>query len=179
METTIPENHKNIAAAIHLSTFAKFFFPFGNFILPLILWSTNKEKDFVNEHGRQALNFQLSILLYSIGIGLLCLPFFVAFASNFVSLIDVIDHHAHEISFREIKNLSGYVTLFFVAIVFLLGLFVFELYAVITATVHANRGQLYRYPLSISFIKKGNPISEVPSGMSHETPLENNPGDVL
>lgn len=161
MDTTIPENHKNIAAATHLATFAKFFFPFGNFLLPLILWSANKEKPFVNEHGRQAINFQLSILLYSIVIGLICLPFFVNFASNFVSLVEVIDHHAHEITMSEIKNLSGYLILFFVAIVFLLGLFVFELYAVITATVHANRGILYKYPISISFIKQSNPISEV------------------
>ncbi|MEZ4817882.1 MAG: DUF4870 domain-containing protein, partial [Flavobacteriaceae bacterium] len=102
METTIPENHKNIAAAMHLSSFAKFIFPFGNFLLPLILWSANKEKPFAYEHGRQAINFQLSILLYSIVIGLICLPFFVAFASNFVSLVEVIDHHTHEISMNEL-----------------------------------------------------------------------------
>lgn len=179
METTIPENHKNIAAAMHISTFAKFFFPFGNYLLPLILWSTNKEKPFVNEHGRQAINFQLSILLYSIGIGLICLPFFVAFASDFVSLVEVIDHQAHKVTFSDIKNLSGYLILFFVAIVFLLGLFVFELYAVITATVHANRGLLYKYPLSISFIKKADAISETPSEISNETNLENKAGDVL
>lgn len=154
METSPSENQKNIAALIHISTFSKFFFPFGNFIAPLLIWGSNKEKPFVNEHGRQAINFQLSILLYAIGIGLICLPFFVAFASNFVSLVDVIDHHAHQVSMHELKNLSGYLILFFVAMVFLLGLFVFELYAVITATVHANRGELYQYPLSISFIKQ-------------------------
>ncbi|MEZ4779086.1 MAG: DUF4870 domain-containing protein [Flavobacteriaceae bacterium] len=161
MDTTIPENHKNIAAAMHLATFGKFFFPFGNFLLPLILWSSNKEKSFADEHGRQAINFQLSILLYSIVIGLICLPFFVAFASDFVSLVDVIDHHAHEITFNELKNLSGYIILFFVAVIFLLGLFIFELYAVITATVHANKGLLYKYPLSISFIKKSFSVSEI------------------
>lgn len=157
METNPSENHRNIAALIHISTFSKFFFPFGNFIVPLIVWGTNKEKPFVNEHGRQAVNFQLSILLYAIIIGLICLPFFIGFASNFVSLVEVIDRHSHQISFNEIQNLSGYLTLFFVAVVFLLGLFVFELYAVITATVHASRGELYRYPLSISFIKQSIP----------------------
>ncbi len=157
METTSNENHKNIAALIHVSTFAKFFFPFGNIILPLLLWGTNKEKPFVNEHGRQAINFQLSIFLYSIVIGLICLPFFIAFASNFVSLVDVIDHHAHNIGYNDLKNLSGYFILFFVAIVILLGLFVFELYAVITAAVHAGRGEHYKYPLSISFIKQSVP----------------------
>lgn len=157
METNPTENHKNVAALIHVSTFSKFFFPFGNIIAPLLLWGTNKEKPFVNEHGRQAINFQLSIFLYSIVIGIICLPFFIAFASNFVSLIDVIDHHVHNVSYNDIKNLSGYLILFFVAIVFLLGLFVFELYAVITAAVHAGRGEYYKYPLSISFIKQSVP----------------------
>ena len=157
METNPSENHKNVASLIHLSTFTKYFFPFGNFITPLLLWTLNKEKKFVDEHGRQALNFQLSIFLYTLAIGIICLPFFVVFATNFVSLIETIDHHMHEITFNEITNLSGYLILFFVAAVFLLGLFVFELYAVITATIHANRGAYYQYPLSISFIKKSNP----------------------
>ena len=153
METKPSENHKNVAALIHLSTFSKYFFPFGNFLAPLLLWTLNKEKPFVNEHGRQAINFQLSILLYAIIIAIISIPFFAIFATDFIALAETIDHHAHNVSVSEIKNLSGYVTLFFVAAIILFGIFVFELYAVISATVHANRGELYRYPLSIQFIK--------------------------
>jgi uncharacterized Tic20 family protein len=164
METNLSENHKNVAALIHLSTFSKYFFPFGNFILPLILWTVNKEKPFVNSHGREAINFQLSILLYALAIGIISLPFIAIFASDFVSLVEVIDHHAHEITFRNIRNLSGYVILFFVIAILLFGLFVFELYAVINATVHANRGELYSYPLSIPFIKSTSDNPEKQSG---------------
>lgn len=153
METNPSENHKNVAALIHLSTFSKYFFPFGNFLGPLILWTVNKEKPFVNEHGRQALNFQLSILLYAIVITIITIPFFAIFATDFVDLVEVIDRHSHDISFQNIKNFSGYMTLFFVVAILLFGVFVFELYAVINATVHANRGKLYNYPLSIPFIK--------------------------
>ena len=153
METNPPENQKNVAAIIHLSTFSKYFFPFGNFIAPLIIWTTNKDKPFVHEHGREAINFQLSIFLYSLTIGLFCLPFFAFFAPDFVALIEVIDDHSHHVSIQNLKNLSGYVTLFFTVAVVLFGVLVFELYAVINATVHANRGELYRYPLSIPFIK--------------------------
>ena len=163
METNPSENHKNVAALMHLSTFSKYFFPFGNFLGPLILWTVNKEKPFVNEHGRQAINFQLSILLYAIIITIITIPFFAIFASDFVQLVEVIDHHAHEVSFQNIKNFSGYMTLFFVVAILLFGVFVFELYAVINATVHANRGELYNYPLSISFIK---PASENPINYS-------------
>jgi uncharacterized Tic20 family protein len=153
METNPSENHKNVAALIHLSTFTKFVFPFGNFVAPLLLWTINKDKPFVNEHGRQAVNFQLSILVYTVVIGMLCLPFFVFFATDFVSLIETVDNHFHRVTVNDFTNLSGYVVMFLIVALLLFGVFVFELYAVISATVHANRGELYRYPLSIPFIK--------------------------
>ncbi|PHR13121.1 MAG: hypothetical protein COA40_06350 [Aequorivita sp.] len=159
METTISENQKNVSAFIHLSTFLKYFFPFANFIAPLLIWTFNKEKAFVDEHGKQAINFQLSVLVYTILIGLICLPFFIIFATDFISLIENIDHSAGEFSVNNIQNLSGYILLFGLAALLLLGLFIFELYAVINASIHASRGKLYNYPLSIPFIKTNlNPI---------------------
>jgi len=153
METSLSENSKNVAALIHLSTFSKYFFPFGNFLAPLLLWTVNKEKPFIHEHGREAINFQLSILIYAIIIGILSFPFIAFFASDFIALAEAIDHHVHDFSVQNLKNLSGYIILFFVVTILLFGLFVFELYAVINATVHANRGEQYTYPLSITFIK--------------------------
>ncbi|MDX1462033.1 MAG: DUF4870 domain-containing protein [Marinirhabdus sp.] len=153
MESNLSNNDKNVAAATHLSTFSKYIFPFGNFILPLLLWTVNKDKPFVNEHGRQTLNFQLSILVYTIGVGLLCLPFFIIFVTDFVSLVTVMEQHYQEVSIQHVKNLSGYVILFFIIAILLFGLFVFELYSVITATIKASRGETYSYPFTIGFIK--------------------------
>lgn len=159
METTISENQKNTSAFIHLSTFLKYFFPFANYIAPLLIWTFNKEKAFVDEHGKQAINFQLSVLVYTILVVLICLPFVIVFATDFVSLIEAIDHSAGEFSVNNIQNLSGYILLFGLALLLLLGLFVFELYAVINASIHASRGHLYKYPLCIPFIKTNlNPI---------------------
>ena len=175
METNPSENHKNVAALIHLSTFSKYFFPFGNFLAPLLIWTVNKDKPFINEHGRQAINFQLSIFLYVVVIAILCVPFFAVFASDFVALVDVVDHHVHEVTVQNVKNLSGYATMFFVIIIILFGVFVFELYAVINATVHANRGQLYTYPLSIPFIKSSSDdTSEEKSDKPSEQNQSNN-----
>jgi uncharacterized protein len=57
-------HQKNIATFIHLSTFSRFIIPLGNFIGPVILWIANKEKsEFIDNHGKQAINFQLSVLL--------------------------------------------------------------------------------------------------------------------
>ena len=96
-------------------------------------------------------------------IGVLCLPFFVLFAGDFVSLVEAIDHHAHRVSVYEANNLSGYVILFSVVALLLFGLFVFELYAVISATIQANRGKLYKYPICIPFIKTSSTIVSEPS----------------
>lgn len=167
METTIleqsanvPESQKNVSAFIHISTFLKYFFPFANFIAPLMLWTFNKEKAFVDEHGKQAINFQLSTLVYTLLVGLICLPFFIVFAKDFIVLVETIERHSGEFSAYNIQNLSGYLLLFGLAILSLLALFVFELYAVINASIHASRGQLYQYPLCIPFIKTNleNPI---------------------
>ena len=153
MDTTISENQKNVASLMHLSTFSKYFIPFGNFIAPLVLWSFNKDKSFTDEHGRQAINFQLSIILYSIIIGLICLPFVLIYATDFISLAEAIDHTVDYVSIQDVKNFSGFVVIFMIAALLLFGLFVIELYAVISATMSAAKGKLYTYPISISFIK--------------------------
>ncbi len=166
METTVTENQKNVAAAMHLSTFAKFFFPFGNFIAPLLLWTFNKEQKFVDENGKQALNFQLSVFVYTLLIGLISLPFVLIFATDFISLIDTIDTTVGEISMHNIKSLSGYVIVIFIAAMLVFGLFIFELYAVISATMAASKGNLYKYPLSISFIKTTSQDQEIDEGIN-------------
>src|SRR5690606_8732674 len=71
----IDKNQKNIATFIHLSTFSRFLFPLGNFIGPIVLWVANKDKsDFIDAHGKQAINFQISILLYAIILGMITIP---------------------------------------------------------------------------------------------------------
>lgn len=153
METTITENQKNTSVFIHLSTFLKYFFPFANFIAPLLIWTFNKEKAFIDDHGKQAINFQLSTLLYTILIGLLCLPLIIIFASDIISLAESINLNDGMFSINNIQNLSGYLVLISLVIILFLALFVFEIYAVINASIHASRGQLYKYPLNIPFIK--------------------------
>ena len=88
----ISNNQKNIATFIHLSTFSRFVIPFGNIIGPLLLWIINKDKsEFIDNHGKQALNFQLSIILYTFLFGLLCIPL-IAF--NVLSYIDIVNIEA-------------------------------------------------------------------------------------
>ena len=146
------ESQKNTSVFIHLSTFLKYFFPFANYIAPLLIWTFNKDKPFVDENGKQAINFQLSLLIYHIVVFLVCLPFIIIFATDIISLVETVDN-ATQLSVNNIQNLSGYMLLFGLAILIFLALFIFELYAVINASIHASRGEYYKYPLSIPFIK--------------------------
>lgn len=61
---------KNWALACHLAALA-FFIPFGSILGPLIIWAIKKEEYLlVDDQGKEALNFQISIFIYEI----LCIP---------------------------------------------------------------------------------------------------------
>jgi uncharacterized Tic20 family protein len=63
----------------HLITFLGFIIPFGNFIGVISLWlCKRKESDFVNENGKEAINFQLLCLLVFV-ICLLLSPYVIGF----------------------------------------------------------------------------------------------------
>ena len=57
----------------HLSAFAGYFFPFGSIVGPVICWISRKdESEWVNINGKASLNFQISILLYTVLLIPLC-----------------------------------------------------------------------------------------------------------
>jgi uncharacterized Tic20 family protein len=56
---------RNTAVAAHLSTFAGLVIPFGSVIGPLAVWLTRRHRDpFIDQAGREALNFGISIAIY-------------------------------------------------------------------------------------------------------------------
>ncbi len=59
----------------HASALTGFFIPGAGHILgPLIVWLVKRgESPEVDEHGKESLNFQISMLIYSIISGILCL----------------------------------------------------------------------------------------------------------
>jgi uncharacterized protein len=70
----LTETERNWAMLCHLSAFAGFFFPFGAIIGPLICWLSKRDESvWVNQNGRYALNFQLSMLLYMVLAAPLCI----------------------------------------------------------------------------------------------------------
>ena len=64
----LTESERNWSMLCHLSAFAAFLFPFGGGIIgPLICWMSKRDESlWINENGKAALNFNLSILLYMV-----------------------------------------------------------------------------------------------------------------
>jgi len=57
---------------------------FGGLIVPLVLWVTQKDKVYgMDEHGKQIINFQLSVIIYAI----LCIPLIFLFGLGILLLI--------------------------------------------------------------------------------------------
>lgn len=110
-------NETTAALFVHLSAFSTFIgIPIGNIIGPLVLWLIFRDQsDFVDENGKEAMNFQISYTIYGIICGILCF--------------------------------------IIIGIILLAILVVLWVIFVILATVRASEGRVYRYPLTIRFIK--------------------------
>lgn len=144
------KQERTTSVFIHLSAFSKIFFPFAGVIVPLIIWSSNRENEFANEQGRQAINFQLSLILYKFILVLIAIPVLIYFIADIARVSDSI----------EIDGLFELISLSFssvglvVVFLFLSILTILDIIFIIIAAVKASNGELFRYPLSISFIKK-------------------------
>jgi len=84
----IPKDIRNVAMLCHLSAFAGYFIPFGHILGPLLVWLLKREESaFIDAHGKEALNFQISVTIYAVisaililvVIGFLLLPILLVF----------------------------------------------------------------------------------------------------
>ncbi len=56
---------RRLAMACHLAALIGYVLPFGNVIGPLVVWLLNRERHpYIDEQGREAVNFQLSMLVW-------------------------------------------------------------------------------------------------------------------
>lgn len=62
--TPASKEQLNWAMACHLAALSGFVIPLGNIIGPLIVWLVKKESmPLVDQHGKESLNFQITVLL--------------------------------------------------------------------------------------------------------------------
>ncbi len=151
METT---TEKNTATFTHLSSLTQYFIPFGNYIFPILIWSSKKDKsEFVDYNGKQVLNFQLSLLLYSLVLIMIAVPtFLITFFKNipFEALVN-----DHDIIFRNFSfdGSIGLLTIGLMAVLIFGILKVAEFFLIIYAAIKTSNGERFRYPITIPFIK--------------------------
>jgi uncharacterized Tic20 family protein len=122
----ITKNDKNYSAITHLSGFAGWFFPFGNVLAPLVLWVAKKnESSYIDEHGKSAVNFQLSLILYGILLVILFVP--IAILTLGLGVIAIV--------------------------LGIIPAIILKIILIVSASIKANNGEPYQYPFTIEFIK--------------------------
>jgi uncharacterized Tic20 family protein len=159
METTTPlimetTSEKNTATFTHLSTLSQYIIPFGNYIFPILIWTNYKDKsEFVNHHGKQALNFQLSLLLYTLILALIAIPIFIIVFLQNLPMEAVFNDEDFIIRNFNFEGNIGLLTIGATAVVLFGLLKVVEFFLVIYASIKTSNGEYYKYPLTIPFIK--------------------------
>ena len=74
IENQPSKDERTWAMLCHFSAFTGLIFPFGNFLAPLIIWLIKKEElPLVEDQGREVLNFQISMTIYFLISGILCI----------------------------------------------------------------------------------------------------------
>ncbi len=143
-------NEKNNAFLIHLSAFSGYFIPLGSILIPLIVWNLKKdESEFVNHHGKEAVNFNLSFLLY---YTILFISLFPIFFINIFNMAFKMEHLEQMEQMNQLFSTGGWFSIF--GIILLFGsMMLFKFIVIIIAAIKAQQGEIYNYPLRIRFIK--------------------------
>ncbi|MDC1197354.1 DUF4870 domain-containing protein [uncultured Algibacter sp.] len=75
---------RQLLVLTHLSQLITLVTGFGSLLLPLVLWLTQKEKVYqMDTHGKNIINFQLSLIVYCI----ICLPLILLFGLGLLGFL--------------------------------------------------------------------------------------------
>ncbi len=115
------DDERTYALLMHLSLLAHMVLTIIAFGIPLIMWLVKKdESSFLDDHGREAVNFQISLLIWSIIFTVVAIPLSIITCG------------------------VGVVVAFIPTVVAIVGM--------IQASVAANRGEFYRYPMTFRIV---------------------------
>ncbi len=144
--TIMKNNDQNTNAfLIHVSAFAGYLFPLGSIITPLILWQTLKDRStFLDEQGKDAVNFNISFGIYIFILSASFVPFFFSSLFDIFDTVGNVDFGNH--NSVNIFGLFGVIS--FVSIISLV-----KVVLIIIAALKSKEGEAYQYPLTIKFIK--------------------------
>jgi len=147
-------NEQQIATFTHISALSQFLIPFGNFILPVVIWSSNRERsEFIDRQGKECINFQLSSFIYMLVCALIAVPtFVVAILSD-----EEIHRHEHHFNLHHMEwtatDFSTPLVIALVAVILAALIKAAEVLLTIYAAVKTSGGDDFRYPATIRFLK--------------------------
>lgn len=118
----------NWALYCHLSALSALVgIPFGNVLGPLLIWQIKRDTmPVVEKHGKESLNFQITMSIGIVALGLATIVLAI------LSLIPIVG--------------CVMILLMFVAIFGMLAIVVLDLVLVILACIAASKGEFYTYP---------------------------------
>ncbi len=143
MQVQVAPEQRNWAMAAHLSALvAMAGIPFGHVVGPLVVYLTKgQESQFVREHARASLNYQISISIFAI------LAVIVAAAAT---LGFVVPMTSSSDSTAASFNLAALWIAFAVAALLVV---LASILFIILGTIAAGEGRPYTYPFAIRFIR--------------------------
>jgi uncharacterized Tic20 family protein len=109
--------------------------PLGNILGPLVVWlAKRQENEFVDDQGKEALNFQITFTLCE--IVLFILVFLLGFGAPL--------RH---------QPFAMFPVIFLPAMLIMMALFILNIGLVIKAAIRSNEGISYRYPFTLRIVK--------------------------
>ena len=127
------EDERQMGLFLHLSTLANLIIPFAGYVLPIVIWQTQKEKmPAIEAHGKEAVNWMISSFIYSVAgiIGAVIGAIFLV---------------------AEIPVLGVFIMA--VSILFILALSIANIAYAVIAAMKASKGDNWEYPFNIKFLK--------------------------
>ena len=74
MNENVTKEARTYAMLCHLSSLSGFIVPLCTIIAPLVFWLLKKDEHaFVDQEGKESLNFEISMIIYYVISGILCL----------------------------------------------------------------------------------------------------------
>jgi uncharacterized Tic20 family protein len=114
-------DERSYALFMHLALLAHVALSLIAIVIPIIMWQMKKdESPFLDDHGREAVNFQISLIIWSVGFTILAVPVGILTCG------------------------VGFVLAFVPYVLGIVGM--------IQASTAANRGEFYRYPMTMRFV---------------------------
>jgi len=123
--------------------------PLGNVVGPLVVWLVKRNQHpFVDDQGKEALNFQLSVTLYWVLAGAL-----IFFSVGSIAFFMPFAHHGMRDFWNPLAMPLAMPFAMLLGFALIFGLFIADVILAIVAGVRASNGEAFRYPLTIRAIK--------------------------